>query len=231
VSSQIQQILEQGQWFSGCSTELKAFLLSGRQRQLEAGEVLFHRGDVNDGLYAVLSGSLKIHGYSEEGRESILTYIEVPNWFGELALFDRSIRTHDAVAAVSTTVLHLPLSSLDDFLKKHPECWREIGVLLSQKLRLSFALIEDMSLLPAPKRLAKRLFLMATRYGEGDATIVSRATNIQLAVSQEDLGRMLAISRQTVNQILKELAAAGLISIDYGKLQILDISALEDYFS
>jgi CRP-like cAMP-binding protein len=76
-----------------------------------------------------------------------------------------------------------------------------------------------MSLLPAAPRLARRLLLIAENYGEGEPR---RA----LHLPQEQLALMLAISRQTTNQILKELEAQGIVRLTYGEIEILDLPRL-----
>jgi CRP-like cAMP-binding protein len=47
-----------------------------------------------------------------------------------------------------------------------------------------------------------------------------------LHLPQEQLALMLAISRQTTNQILKELEAQGIVRLTYGEIEILDLPRL-----
>ena len=48
-----------------------------------------------------------------------------------------------------------------------------------------------------------------------------------LQLPQEQLALMLAISRQTTNQILKELQAQGIVQLTYGEIEILDLQRLQ----
>jgi CRP-like cAMP-binding protein len=52
-------------------------------------------------------------------------------------------------------------------------------------------------------------------------------THRELAVSQEQIARMLGLSRQTTNQILQELQQAGWLQLRRGKLEVLDLAALK----
>ncbi|MBF4499681.1 Crp/Fnr family transcriptional regulator, partial [Vibrio vulnificus] len=81
--------------------------------------------------YAVLEGGLHISGVTREGREAMLSLVEPPMWYGEIALFDRLSRTHDAVAEGATTLLFVPLASLDAMLEAQPRWWRHFGVLMA----------------------------------------------------------------------------------------------------
>ena len=118
-------------------------------------------------------------------------------------------------------MLHIPQASLQRLLSAEPQYWRDFALLLSQKLRLAFIALEDMSLLPAAPRLARRLLQMAEGYGE------SSHSRRVLQLPQEQLALMLAISRQTTNQILKELQAQGIVQLAYGEIEILDLQRLQ----
>lgn len=228
-SHNIQQILGRGKWFSSLPVNLQQALLKhGVIRQFQNGQRLFSRGDCADGLYAVLAGTVQIVGASKHGAEDrhvILTLIDPPDWFGEICLFDRQPRTHDAVADGAATVFHVRQSLLDQLISENPTYWREFGLLLTQKVRLIFGAIEDAALLPTPLRLARRLLQMAEGYGiRSDSSTVSART---LHVSQEKLSAMLSISRQTVNQMLKELENEHLLKLGRGNIEILDLDGLK----
>ncbi|WP_137886028.1 Crp/Fnr family transcriptional regulator [Pseudomonas sp. 2FE] len=214
------QRLLSGQWFNALPAGLRETLLSSAQvRRLEAGQRLFSRGDQPCGLYAVVEGAIRIGAVSASGKEALLTLVEPPYWFGEISLFDAQPRTHDAFAEGPATLLQVPQTALLSLLEREPQHWRDFALLMSQKLRLAFIALEQISLLPAAPRLARRLLMIAENYGEGGPRRV-----IQLA--QEQLALMLAISRQTTNQILKELQAQGILRLTYGEIEILDLQRL-----
>lgn len=225
----IQQILNRGRWFANLPAALQQSLLKhGVIRQFQNGQRLFSRGDCADGLYALLGGTVQIVGASKHGADDkhvILTLIDPPDWFGEICLFDRQPRTHDALADGPATVFHVRQALLDQLIAENPNYWREFGLLLTQKVRLIFSAIEDAALLPTHMRLARRLLQMAEGYGiRSDSNTVSART---LHVSQEKLSAMLSISRQTVNQMLKELEHEGLLQLGRGNIEILNLEGLK----
>jgi CRP-like cAMP-binding protein len=216
----LRQQLLAGHWFSRLPVALQDELLGqAGLRQLAAGQRLFSRGDRPCGLYAVLQGAIRIGAVDREGKEALLTLVEPPHWFGEISLFDGQPRTHDAFAEGPTQLLQIPQGALLELLDRQPRYWREFALLMSQKLRLAFIALEAMSLLPAAPRLARRLLLIAEGYGETGPRRV-----IQLA--QDQLALMLALSRQTTNQILKDLEARGALRLTYGEIEILDLDLL-----
>jgi CRP-like cAMP-binding protein len=213
--------LMSGQWFSHLPVSLQDSLLSAaRLRRLSPGQRLFKRGDPPCGLYAVLEGAVRVGAVSEQGKEALLSLVEPPHWFGEICLFDGQPRTHDAYGVGQCTLLHIPQNTLLTLLDEHPQHWRQLALLMSQKLRMTFINLEQLSLLPAPARLAHRLLMIAEGYGE---TTPPRRV---LQLPQEQLAAMLSLSRQTTNQILKELQGQGVIGLSYGEIEILDAERL-----
>ena len=214
--------LLRGQWFSHLPVSLQDSLLdAAKVRRLSAGQRLFQRGDQPCGLYAVLEGAVRIGAVNEQGKEALLSLVEAPHWFGEIGLFDGQPRTHDAIGVGQCTLLHIPQNALLALLDQQPLHWRQLALLMSHKLRLTFINLEQLSLMPAPTRLAHRLLMIAAGYG-GEIDEPRRI----LQLPQEQLAAMLSLSRQTTNQILKDLQGQGIIGLSYGEIEILDAERL-----
>jgi CRP/FNR family transcriptional regulator, cyclic AMP receptor protein len=218
----LSRLLVQGRWFADLDPALqKALLTAATLKRLPDQARLFSRGDPGDGLYAVVEGALCITATTEQGRELLLTRMDPPTWFGEIAVFDRQARTHDCIADGDSTVLHIPLGALDKLLAEDPRRFHALGLLVAHKLRLAFTALEDLAALPLKGRLARRLVVLAE--GHGERVGGSKRT---IDVTQEQLAAMLSASRQSVNQALRELEAAGLLQLSYGQVTLLDLPAL-----
>jgi CRP-like cAMP-binding protein len=212
------ELLRAGRWFRGVSTTLQDGLIAAATvRRLEPEERIFSRGDPPSGLFAALEGVVRVTGTGPEGKEALLTLTLPPSWFGEIAVFDALPRTHDAIAEGECVVLHVPKGPLDALLAAHPEHWRELALLMTHKLRLMFVVFEEASVLPISVRLARRILTMAEGYGEWH----DRKSRV-VAVRQDQLAAMLAISRQTANQALKRLEADGVVRLTYGEIEVRD---------
>lgn len=221
-----EDLLRAGRWFGSVPKGFQQALLDAAVlRPLRKDEQLFARGDPPDGLYAVVEGSVRATGsVATSGNDSVkdvlLALVEPPMWFGEISVLDGQPRTHDAFADEASVVLNVPQRAIDKILEAEPRHWRELGVLVSTRLRLSFSLMEDASQ-PLSVRLARRLLLSVERHGEWQ----DRSSRV-VELKQEQLATMLSTSRQTVNQLLKELQARGLVQLSYGKVEIVDIDGL-----
>ncbi len=106
-------------------------------------------------------------------------------------------------------------------LSRQPTWWPHLGLLLTLRVRQLFLALEEVSLARPAARLARRLLLIADGYGDWDGR-----TRRVIEVRQEQLAMMLSMSRQTTNQLLKEIEARGVIRVAYGQIEILDVEAL-----
>jgi CRP-like cAMP-binding protein len=214
--------LESGRWFAGLPADLQQALCDGaRLVTLAAGEVLFQRGDPSSGLYGVVAGAICFGAVNAAGRESVVGLAEPPQWFGEVALLDGGPRTHRAWAERQSTLAHVPEAAIRRWLTAHPSHWQCIGQLAVHKLRVMFGAIEDASLHPARERLVRCLVFLAGAYGERGSSPART-----LRVSQERLGTILALSRQTVNALLRDLEREELLVCVRGGVRILDLPRL-----
>ncbi len=201
-------------WFVTLTGAQQQQLLSlGRKRQLSAGQPLFSRGDAFCGIYVLLDGQLLISGLHQSGRQALLTLLTPGQWLGEIALFDQKPRTHDAAALQETVLWHLPKAALQQLVHADPLWWQAFGQLLTSKLRQVFIELEDRAVLSAALRLARRLVQLSQQQAD-------------IPLQQEQLGQLLSLSRQTTNQLLRQLVAQGLIQSQYGGITVLNRPAL-----
>lgn len=214
-------LLRTGRWFAALPDDLQAKLLDAALiKHAGAGEHVIARGDDAAGLFAVIDGAVRMAGQSEAGREVLHMVIEPPSWFGELSVIDSLPRTQNAIADVDSALLHVPRRAIEAILDAEPRYWRDVALLLAHKFRLAVLALEDVAQVPPKVRVARRLALMIEGYG--DHTHPRRTVDLR----QEQLAQMLSVSRQTANQVLKELEAQGLIKLAYGEIEILDAAGL-----
>jgi len=217
------ELLRAGRWFRALPEALQDELLAaGVLHRYDPDERIFSRGDPPSGLFAALEGGVRVSSMAVEGKEVLLTVVDPPAWFGEIAVFDGLERTHDATAEGETLVLQVPQPALDALLTADPRYWRDLALLITHKLRLTFVVLEEAATLPIAVRLARRILQMAEGYGEWH----DRKSRV-VSVKQEQLAAMLAISRQTANQALKKLEAQGIVRLTYGVIEIVDHEGLK----
>jgi CRP-like cAMP-binding protein len=213
--------LETTPWFRGLPVELRDYLVSrATLLTLEKGQILYRRGDQSYGLYAVLGGALAIGTVGMDGKEALLAVLGPTAWVGEISMFDGLPRPNDATAVSRTLLLHVPEAALQSLLDSTPRYWRDFALLMAQRLRVSFENAEAMTLLPAAQRVANRLLMIAGGYGG------LNASQSRIRVSQDSLASMVSLSRQTTNQLLRNLEGQRIVSLKSGEIAILDFDRL-----
>ncbi len=188
----------------------------------KTGEIIFRKGDQNPSLYVIERGRVKISTGSAEGREVVLNLLGPPSVFGEVALFDGGERTADAIAAEPVTVLELLRRDLLPFLESRPDRMLRMLGAMTARLRWISERHEDAVFLELPARLAKRLLLLGEHFGFDTA----RGRRLTVSLPQRELASYMGVSRETVNRLLQDWMAKGLIEIDRGVLILKDQTAL-----
>jgi CRP-like cAMP-binding protein len=211
--------------FFGALTEgeTQELLKRARTRRVAAGAVVFRKDDSGDGLYGVLAGSILIVVGSREGKELILNMHGAGEFFGEVALLDGEGRSASAVAREPSDLFFLGRAEFLAFLRQRPEAMIRIIAFLCARLRRATNLVEDSTFLNVPSRLAKQLIGLVDGSTPRDHT-TSAPT---LHVSQNELARMLGVSREFVSKQLAVWREAGIVELGRGRLTILDARGLE----
>lgn len=216
-------LLADNEWFRELPDAVVAQLTAlATLRHYRDGDLIHAKGDAPDGLYGVRKGRVRISNVGSDGQEILVAVFEPGGWWGEISMFDGLPRTHDAHAIGDTEIVLLPQQRFQTLLQQQPDLYPHFVKMLCRKLRLAFSHIDDIAFLPLPERVAKQLLTLAEIHGEA----APNGRRIRLHLPQEDLGRMLGASRQSVSKILKRFEAQGWIAVAYGHITVCDAAAL-----
>jgi CRP-like cAMP-binding protein len=185
--------------------------------------VLFRKGDPGNNMMVVLHGRVKVCTHSEDGKELVLNLFSPGEVFGEIALLDGADRTADAVTLDACDLLVLERRDFLPFLRGHPDACMRLMAVLCQKLRQTSVLLEEALFLEGPSRLAKRLVHLAEAFGKP----VADGVRIDLQLSQQQLGNMVGMSRESMNKHLRQWREEDLIRVQEGYYVITDLEALQ----
>jgi CRP/FNR family transcriptional regulator, cyclic AMP receptor protein len=194
-----------------------------RARRYRRNETIFHQGDPGDALYIVESGSVKVVLPSPEGEDAaIIATLDRGAFFGELALLDGADHSATAIAVEPTQALVLRREPFEHLVEDDPALRKALIAGLVAELRRLTSHVGELHFLDLPGRLASRIVAIA-READPDGT-----TNLVLEwpYTQSDLAGMIGGTRQTVNRLLQDLVARGLIQVEREQLLIPDLGAL-----
>ncbi len=185
------------------------------RRNFERGAVVFSQGDQGDALYGVVSGRVRISTSGAGGREVFLNIMEPGDTFGEIAAMDGLPRTAAATALDKATLFVIKRSDFLRLLEREPRLAIRLLELLCARLRWTSDLVDESAFLSGEPRLAKRLLILASQHGR-----ITAAGALELKISQSDLAHFLGISRQAVNQYLRDWRGHGWVELGRSRILI-----------
>ena len=185
-------------------------------RRLCDDEHLFHHGDVADCMYLIESGRLAVQTTTSDGDTAIVRVIGPGHVVGELALIVDGMRRTGSVVALGASVVRVVHRSLFSELRsRDPGVDRALVADLAARLA---ALSEQF--------VVNQFGTLADRVLERLLVLDEVYRHAWIEINQEELGAMVGGSRQAVNRVLADAAAAGLVAVRRGAVRVLDPDAL-----
>jgi CRP/FNR family cyclic AMP-dependent transcriptional regulator len=200
--------------------------LSGlcRTRTFKRGAVLFHEGDPGNALYLIEAGQVKIVLISDDGEETILNVQGPEETLGELALIDGAPRSATAVALERVQALALYRDDFLPLIERHPPVALAVMSGLAGTIRRLSSQVQDLMLLDARGRVAKKLLDLAEQHGR----VTPEGVRIDLRLTQQELAQMVGLTRVSVNQHLAWFQERRILAADREGITLLDPNALRE---
>jgi CRP/FNR family cyclic AMP-dependent transcriptional regulator len=196
--------------------DVRQLLAIARRRTFEKGEVVFHRDDPADSLHLIARGRFAARVSTPQGDSVLLDVLGPGQAFGELALLLPGAQRTATVSALEDGETHSVVR--DDFAvlqRSHPGVKDVLLRLLAEQLRRASDRIVEAHYVDADTRVRRRLCGLAEAYGEG-----------VVPLTQEDLAAMAGTSRATVNRVLREEERRGTVSLQRGRVTLVDVDEL-----
>jgi CRP-like cAMP-binding protein len=200
--------------------DLQALVKLARVRSWQPGHVLFQRGDPGDGLYAIVSGQVRIVLEGANGAEVTVRLLATGDVFGEFSVLDGAPRSATAVTNTAVRTLHITAAAFDEWLAAHPAVARHMLAQLAQRVRTTNDQLAEIGLLDVEARIARRLWQRFADISEDRPRSGSR-----LLVNQRALASEVGVTRESVNKHLARWKARGVLSLEKGAVVLLDPEA------
>ena len=191
-------------------------------KHIPAGGFVCRKAESVDHWIGIVKGLVKMASISADGKPTTFTGIRDGGWFGEGSLLKNERRRYDIVALRETTAAYVTRAAFLQLLDESVGFNRFLLVQLNERLSQFIAMVENDRLLSPDARLARGLagLFNPLLYPDIGPT---------LALSQEEIGQLIGVSRQRVNQALKHLEQQGLIKAEYGAIRVLALDGLRNY--
>ena len=170
-------------------------------------------------VYAAFAAASVRHQQRQGSGAAIVHGGEI---FGEIALLDGGERTADATAMTDCDLLVIDHRDFIPFLERRTDACLLLLKLLCQRLRQTNRYVEEALFEQIASRMAKALMRLASEEGHKNGGPVS------LRLSQQELGQMIGVSRESVNKQLHIWQRAGLVELGKRLIVLRDPADLED---
>ncbi|WP_376794235.1 Crp/Fnr family transcriptional regulator [Thermogemmatispora sp.] len=183
-----------------------------RERRYERGELIIMEGERGGALYYVQSGLVKVFKLSPDGKEQVLRLISAGYTFNDVPALDGGPNPASVAALEPSTVYSIGRQELRRLIKERPAVAEGVIAALALALRHLVGLVEDLSFRHVTERVARILLEQEQALAEGRQA---------RRLTQQEMAAIAGTAREVVGRALRELEAAGAISVRQGKVLIL----------
>lgn len=207
-------------WLSALSRGEQEYAASAmRAATAQAGDLLCRIGKPPTYWFGVIDGLLKMSNDNSQGTPVTFTGVPPGAWFGEGTLLKREPYRYNIQALRKSTVAGLPIDTFHELLDTSLPFNRFILRQLNERLGQFIAAVEIDRLNDTDSRVARGLAAMFH-------PVLYPGVGQLLRITQQELGYVVGLSRQRVNEALNVLQDRGLIRIEYGGVRVLDLEGL-----
>ncbi len=191
--------------------------------EVEVGELLCRVGRPVTYWFGVIDGLLKTSNDSSlVGFPVTFTGLPPGGWFGEGTVIKREAYRYNIQALRRSTVAGLSVETFHCLLDRSIPFNRFVLRQLNERLGQFMAAREIDRMSDPDARVARSLAALFN-------PVLFPGVGELLRITQQELGYLVGLSRQRVNEALQRLATAGSIRIEYGGVRVLDLDALRGY--
>jgi CRP-like cAMP-binding protein len=199
-----------------------AALADLRVAEVEAGELICRVGRPATFWFGVIDGLLKMSNDSALGVPMTFTGVPPGGWFGEGTVLKHEVYRYNIQALRKSVVAGLSVATFDGLLDRSIAFNRFVMNQLNERLGQFIGAREIDRLTQPDLRVARSLAALFH-------PVLYPGVGSVLRITQQELGYLVGLSRQRVNQALRALEHDGVIRIEYGGVRVLDLDGLRGY--
>lgn len=191
--------------------------------ETEKFQPIFLPGDKANNIYIIKTGKVKISKLFEDGKQVTLSILNSGDIMGEIALLGEEEQNTIAEALENTYLCMIEKKDFENLLMMKPELNLKITKLIGWRLKNVENRIENLIFRDVTSRIIHTLLELAKSYKKE----TSDGIEINLRLTHEELGQLVAVNRQTVTTKLNEIKQKGLIELKRSRIVLKDLKKLE----
>ena len=168
-------------------------------------------------VYLIKSGNVKIFKSNADGKELIINLYSANDFFGFEAVLENRDYSESAVTLQDTELIIIPKHDFLLLIQKHPDVSKSFISLLCKKVANREKDLLNLAYNSVRQRTAEAL-LKANQLKDARSAI---------ALSRDDLSRMVGTAPESVIRVLSDFKDEGLIETEGTKIKILQPDKLE----
>lgn len=179
--------------------------------RIPAGKDVFVEGDQAEAIALLISGIVRVYKIGETGRE--ITLYRFGN--GESCILTaNAILSQKSFPAIATVekdaeAVMIPADAFRDWVKRH-DLWREfVFDLLSDRLSMVMAVVDEVAFQRMDRRVASLL-------------LTKSRSHYPIQITHQEIAAELGSSREVISRILEDFSQRGIIESGRGTIEILD---------
>ncbi len=205
-------------------------ILNGKMRRqvMPAGARMVMADHLDDTVYVIHTGVVKLVVDAADGSELILAILGPGDVLGALTIGDCLGGARSILCMDETSLFWIDRKAFEECLQSMPMLSANLSSVLARRVRIANERIEALAGMDVRSRVVRHLLLLAREYGQPIDEGVDNSVRIPLRLTQADLARLVGASRVRVNHALAELRRRG-VTENYGDhhLVLSDLAALE----
>lgn len=191
--------------------------------------VVLEGDDSVQALYLIASGSVQVYMTGVDGRETILSFLERGDFFGEMSLIDGEPRSASVRTVTDAQLLIIHRESFLTLIRQSPEIAMGLLSELSKRLRKANRQIGSLSTMSVSGRVAGTLLNLMQERGVRIHTDNGKmVTVIHNRPTQQQLADMSGTTRETVSRICSLLVKTNAIAMTGKDIVIFDEDMLQE---
>jgi CRP-like cAMP-binding protein len=203
------------------ATEMAALRTTGRSVRVRSGNYLCREGEVANGVWFMLAGTVKLTKVAPSGREALLELRGPGEIVGEMGAIDGQTRSADVVALSAVDALVVSVDQFLGLMRSRALFATRLAEVLVARVRQASSRQLELGTVDVMGRVCARLAEVVQSRGESTADGV-----LVRGITQHDLAAWVGTSRDSVVRVLRQLRNAGLAESGRGRLLVRDVAAV-----
>lgn len=190
----------------------------------EKDQIVYQPGDVDDSIYYIKKGKVKLAYLDESGRKLTLTILGEGEIFGEMVLIGERHRELLAQVLQDALLYEVEREKFLRLIEEKPWLALEIIALFGKRTREIERKLEDLIFKDIPTRLSRQLLQLIHEHGEE----TQEGIQINFKITHKELADLIGSARENTTSALNRLAREGILDKRRYRIIIKDEERLKE---